>query len=283
MICAGIIAGAPGAGAHSLPVRLVARRPRALIVVLHTIEELPASPGRTQKAGGGDGGIRTLDRALQPYNGLANRRLQPLGHVSVQADMPDAALRRKRQIKRRTGGFRIFLQLRVKAPQILSRFRTPVRLGGVRRRKLSKLGSCRKEIEALDAANSPARNQPGKTRLKLHGVSYSESASSTRSMFRDTFDTHFARADAHRSRGLSLAENSRTPRFGFDIGRHLRKGKPGQMPLWRRWSVKLTLSKFTNKNRALHRCKEGLRGICVTPRPKKRFGKTPQAVPLLCV
>gem|GEM_PF-1794314 len=34
---------------------------------------------------GGDGGIRTLDRALQPYNGLANRRLQPLGHVS----MPD--------------------------------------------------------------------------------------------------------------------------------------------------------------------------------------------------
>jgi hypothetical protein len=34
---------------------------------------------------GGDGGIRTLDRALQPYNGLANRRLQPLGHVSSEA------------------------------------------------------------------------------------------------------------------------------------------------------------------------------------------------------
>ena len=34
------------------------------------------------KGNGGDGGIRTLDRALQPYNGLANRRLQPLGHVS---------------------------------------------------------------------------------------------------------------------------------------------------------------------------------------------------------
>jgi hypothetical protein len=47
---------------------------------------------------GGDGGIRTLDRALQPYNGLANRRLQPLGHVSCMADMPDVALRRKRQI-----------------------------------------------------------------------------------------------------------------------------------------------------------------------------------------
>jgi hypothetical protein len=38
---------------------------------------------------GGDGGIRTLDRALQPYNGLANRRLQPLGHVSVHAEKPN--------------------------------------------------------------------------------------------------------------------------------------------------------------------------------------------------
>src|ERR1700738_618646 len=47
---------------------------------------------------GGDGGIRTLDRALQPYNGLANRRLQPLGHVSNKADMPDAGASRKRQI-----------------------------------------------------------------------------------------------------------------------------------------------------------------------------------------
>ena len=47
---------------------------------------------------GGAGGIRTLDRALQPYNGLANRRLQPLGHSSVEADMPDAGASRKRQI-----------------------------------------------------------------------------------------------------------------------------------------------------------------------------------------
>src|ERR1700749_2616883 len=36
-----------------------------------------------RKLVGGAGGIRTLDRALQPYNGLANRRLQPLGHSSV--------------------------------------------------------------------------------------------------------------------------------------------------------------------------------------------------------
>ena len=28
------------------------------------------------------GGIRTPDKGLGPYNGLANRRLQPLGHVS---------------------------------------------------------------------------------------------------------------------------------------------------------------------------------------------------------
>jgi hypothetical protein len=47
---------------------------------------------------GGDGGIRTLDRPLQAYNGLANRRLQPLGHVSVTVDMPDAGASRKRDI-----------------------------------------------------------------------------------------------------------------------------------------------------------------------------------------
>jgi hypothetical protein len=44
--------------------------------------------------GGGDGGIRTLDTPLQAYNGLANRRLQPLGHVSsggalIEAGWPD--------------------------------------------------------------------------------------------------------------------------------------------------------------------------------------------------
>ncbi len=61
---------------------------------------LPMSPGWTQAKGGGAGGIRTLDRALQPYNGLANRRLQPLGHSSVEADMPDAGASRKRQISR---------------------------------------------------------------------------------------------------------------------------------------------------------------------------------------
>ena len=47
---------------------------------------------------GGAGGIRTLDRALQPYNGLANRRLQPLGHSSIGADMPDIGASRKPEI-----------------------------------------------------------------------------------------------------------------------------------------------------------------------------------------
>ena len=32
---------------------------------------------------GGEGGIRTLGRALEPYDGLANRCLQPLGHLSA--------------------------------------------------------------------------------------------------------------------------------------------------------------------------------------------------------
>lgn len=41
-----------------------------------------SSPGLDDQVDGGDGGIRTLDRPLQAYNGLANRRLQPLGHVS---------------------------------------------------------------------------------------------------------------------------------------------------------------------------------------------------------
>ncbi len=33
---------------------------------------------------GGERGIRTPDTAIQPYDGLANRCLQPLGHLSVK-------------------------------------------------------------------------------------------------------------------------------------------------------------------------------------------------------
>ena len=35
------------------------------------------------KKSGGEGGIRTPDTGFGPYNGLANRRLQPLGHLSA--------------------------------------------------------------------------------------------------------------------------------------------------------------------------------------------------------
>jgi hypothetical protein len=35
-----------------------------------------------KSASGGEGGIRTPDTGFGPYNGLANRRLQPLGHLS---------------------------------------------------------------------------------------------------------------------------------------------------------------------------------------------------------
>jgi hypothetical protein len=64
---------------------------RLLCIVTHV-----SGPDRVSD--GGAGGIRTLDRALQPYNGLANRRLQPLGHSSMGADMPDTGASRKPQI-----------------------------------------------------------------------------------------------------------------------------------------------------------------------------------------
>ena len=35
---------------------------------------------------GGEGGIRTPGTGFSPYNGLANRRLQPLGHLSAAND-----------------------------------------------------------------------------------------------------------------------------------------------------------------------------------------------------
>jgi hypothetical protein len=48
----------------------------------------PARPERADKTErwrgiGGEAGIRTLGRTLRPYNGLANRRLQPLGHLTA--------------------------------------------------------------------------------------------------------------------------------------------------------------------------------------------------------
>jgi hypothetical protein len=34
------------------------------------------------KKSGGEGGIRTLGTGVSPYNGLANRRIRPLCHLS---------------------------------------------------------------------------------------------------------------------------------------------------------------------------------------------------------
>src|SRR6266852_1122367 len=39
--------------------------------------------GRNIKNSGGEGGIRTPGRSFGPYNGLANRRIQPLCHLSA--------------------------------------------------------------------------------------------------------------------------------------------------------------------------------------------------------
>src|SRR5262249_16812371 len=36
-----------------------------------------------REANGGEAGIRTLGTGFSPYNGLANRRLQPLGHLTA--------------------------------------------------------------------------------------------------------------------------------------------------------------------------------------------------------
>ena len=41
----------------------------------------------------GETGIRTPDTGLTPYNGLANRRLQPLGHLSLINNKKTEAIR----------------------------------------------------------------------------------------------------------------------------------------------------------------------------------------------
>jgi hypothetical protein len=39
---------------------------------------------KDNKGNGGEGGIRTLGTGVSPYNGLANRRIRPLCHLSKQ-------------------------------------------------------------------------------------------------------------------------------------------------------------------------------------------------------
>ncbi len=58
----------------------VGLRTTSVWILIEETESLKA--GASDGKSGGERGIRTLDRAFQPYNGLANRRLQPLGHLS---------------------------------------------------------------------------------------------------------------------------------------------------------------------------------------------------------
>jgi hypothetical protein len=62
---------------------------RATVDNLRGINEFAGLPtvarSRVRRAKvGGEAGIRTLDRACRPYNDLANRRLQPLGHLTAR-------------------------------------------------------------------------------------------------------------------------------------------------------------------------------------------------------
>ncbi len=43
---------------------------------------------REEEDSGGEGGIRTPGRGFGPYNGLANRRIQPLCHLSAGGSAP---------------------------------------------------------------------------------------------------------------------------------------------------------------------------------------------------
>ena len=48
----------------------------------------------SERESGGEGGIRTPGTSFSSYNGLANRRLQPLGHLSVYNRPPHNNLQR---------------------------------------------------------------------------------------------------------------------------------------------------------------------------------------------
>src|SRR4026208_596643 len=56
---------------------------------LHSATEMKPPPVPREGPGAaftsGETGIRTPDTGLTPYNGLANRRLQPLGHLSGES------------------------------------------------------------------------------------------------------------------------------------------------------------------------------------------------------
>src|SRR5881296_3806695 len=63
----------------------------------------------------GEGGIRTPDKAFRPYNGLANRRLQPLGHLSHN-DLRDSITSLEAQLEPRFSTFSSTNRPKVTAP-----------------------------------------------------------------------------------------------------------------------------------------------------------------------
>ena len=77
---------------------------------------------------GGEAGIRTLDTGLSPYNGLANRRLRPLGHLTVETRCLVAEIRATRistQVPsiRRTGADAEATRPRASSPTTVHRHR----------------------------------------------------------------------------------------------------------------------------------------------------------------
>ena len=52
---------------------------RGMVAMAGPVQNHSMNPGEN----GGEAGIRTLGTGFGPYNGLANRRLQPLGHLTA--------------------------------------------------------------------------------------------------------------------------------------------------------------------------------------------------------
>ena len=81
---------------------------QALSAGLHRVSEPSRrSSGESARAkeDGGEAGIRTLGRVLRPYNGLANRRLQPLGHLTADVSYVKSALALIRLFLAKYNGF----------------------------------------------------------------------------------------------------------------------------------------------------------------------------------
>ncbi len=65
---------------HPLPKAVVVNKTESALLKQVPV---PEWKGGSQERGSGEWGIRTPDTAFGPYNGLANRRLQPLGQLSA--------------------------------------------------------------------------------------------------------------------------------------------------------------------------------------------------------